>query len=158
MHVVNSLLGTLRSSWKSCLIFEHNILCSVTAVVSDPQIIRIQSQIQIQRCNSKSHYRVIEGDDLTKIPDESRDGMETTQTGSLTKRHTGPLHASIPSTQSVTLAPHLSSRMISNELSSIVYYMLSRLLYPLSRESPCGGDWRNVRSACRTQTGTLMSL
>ena len=63
---------------------------------------------------------------------------------------------SIPSTQSVTLAPHLS-RMISNKLSSIVYYMLSRLLYPLSRESPCGGDWRNVRSACRTQTGTLMS-
>ena len=33
--------------------------------------------------------------------------------------------------------------------------MMSRLLYPLSRESPCGGDWRNVRSACRTQTGTL---
>ena len=54
------------------------------------------------------------------------------------------------------LAPHLS-RMISNKLSSIVYYMLSRILYPLSRESPCGGDWRNVRSACRTQTGTLMS-
>ena len=45
----------LRSSWKSCLIFEQ--ICSVTAVVvSDPQIIWIQSQIQIQRCNSKSYY------------------------------------------------------------------------------------------------------
>ena len=32
---------------------------------------------------------------------------------------------------------------------------MPRLLYPLYRESPCGGDWRNVRSAYRTQTGTF---
>ena len=57
---------------ESCLIFEH--ICSVTAVVSDPQIILIQSQIQIQGCNS-----VIEEDNLTNIPDEDRDGMQTTQ-------------------------------------------------------------------------------
>ena len=46
--------------------------------------------------------------------------------GSLTKRHTGPLRASIPSTQSVTLAPQLS-RMISNKLLSIVYAVTTSL-------------------------------
>ena len=46
--------------------------------------------------------------------------------GSLTKRHTGPLRASIPSTQSVTLAPHLSC-MISNKLSSTVYAVATSL-------------------------------
>ena len=68
---MDSLLRTLRSPWKSCLIFEH--IYSVTAVVSDPQIIWIQSEIQIQK------WSMIEGDNLTNIPDEDRDGMETTQ-------------------------------------------------------------------------------
>ena len=73
-HVVDSLLRTLRSSWKSGLIFEHNICSVATAIVSDPQIIWIQGQLQIQKCNS-----AIEGDNLTNIPDEDRDGMETTR-------------------------------------------------------------------------------
>ena len=47
-------------------------------------------------------------------------------TGSRTKRHTGPLRASIPSTQSVTLAPHVLG-MNSNKLSNIVYAVATSL-------------------------------
>ena len=53
------------------------------------------------------------------IPDEDRDGMKTTQ-GSLTKRHTGLLRASIASDQLVTLPTHLS-RMNSKKISNIAY-------------------------------------
>ena len=54
------------------------MICSVTAVVSDPQIIWIQSQFKFKGVTQNS-TTVIEGDNLTKIPDEDRDGMETTQ-------------------------------------------------------------------------------
>ena len=56
---------------------------------------------------------------------QGRDGNSTT--GSLTKRHTGPLHASVPSIQSVTLSPHLSRMNYYNKLSSIVYPVATSL-------------------------------
>ena len=75
-HVVDSLLRTLRSSWKSCLIFEQ--ICSVTAVSPTHKSFGFKAKFKFKGV-TQNRTTVIEGDNLTKISDEGRDGMETTQ-------------------------------------------------------------------------------
>ena len=112
--------------WQSCLILNvsySNCLRSTNHLDSKPNSnSKVQLEIELQT--------VIEGENLTNIdtvfPMKTRSEWKQHSVGSLTKRHTGPLRVSIPSTHSVTLPPHLL-RMNSNKLSSIVYDVATSL-------------------------------
>ena len=77
-HVVDLLLGPLRSSWKSCLIFEQ-IYVQLLQLSPTHKSFGFKPKFKFKGVTQNlTTAVVIEGDNITKIPDDDRDGMETT--------------------------------------------------------------------------------